>query len=253
MLNRYKTEDFLTCYIPGKPEVVKGKTDTFSLNVELSFNEKLYKEAFIPDLIQVLDQVASVKKNTLLVKYKNDLRNLAAKKGLSKIPACESIILRANDFGDDYTLAIYNKPENFGCRLYGFKADEISKIDEVLAKFCQQTKRVNGVVLELLDGDKEVIETIEKKFDVAFLTTYKLQNDKNVYSVQPTILTKSLSENYQIPDNVTLKRNSDGTVTIALAPFEVTADRHIANHRVTNSNKENFPFIITLLVLRPKN
>ena len=72
MLDRYKPEDFLTCYIPGKPEPVKDKQVFFTLNVEISFNEKLYKEAFVPDLIQVLDQTASVKKNTLLSKYTFD-------------------------------------------------------------------------------------------------------------------------------------------------------------------------------------
>ena len=77
MLERYKPEDFLSCYIPGKPELVKGKQDVFSLNVELTFNDKLYTEAFIPDLIQVLDQIAAAKKNTLLVKYKTQLRTLA--------------------------------------------------------------------------------------------------------------------------------------------------------------------------------
>ena len=186
MLNRYKAEDFLTCYIPGKPEIVKGKIDTFSLNVELSFNEKLYKENFIPDLIQVLDQVASVKKNNLLVKNKNDLRNLAAKKGINGVPDCTSIILRANEreLAGDYTLAVYNKPENFGCRLYGFNDEITPKIDEVLKNFCRNTWRVKGILLELLDENKEVIDTIEKKFNIAFLTTNKARS----YSIQPTIL-----------------------------------------------------------------
>ena len=49
MLARYNPENFLSCYIPGKPEVMQGKQDTFRLNVEISFNEKLYHEAFVPD------------------------------------------------------------------------------------------------------------------------------------------------------------------------------------------------------------
>ena len=65
MLDRYKPEDFLTCYILAKPELAKDKPDFFTLNVEINFNEKFYKEAFIPDLIQVLDQIASAKKNSL--------------------------------------------------------------------------------------------------------------------------------------------------------------------------------------------
>ena len=237
MLNRYKTEDFLSCYIPGKPEIVKGKTDTFSLKVELNFNEKLYKENFIPDLIQVLDQIASVKKNTLLVKYKNELRNLAAKKDLEMTKDCESIILRANELGKDYTLAVYNKPENFGCRLYGFNNETMPKVHEALRKFCLRTKRVKGLLLELLDEDKEVIETIEKKFSIAFLTTDKAQNNKHIYSVQPTILIKN---NNSVPNNVELKQNADGT---ALYLNYVMPNRPYSTN--IKDTDINFPFRIS--------
>lgn len=37
MLNRYNPKNFLTCYIPGKPEAVKGQSDKFTINVELDF------------------------------------------------------------------------------------------------------------------------------------------------------------------------------------------------------------------------
>lgn len=82
MLERYKPEDFLSCYIPGKPEAVKDKQDTFRITVEISFNEKLYHEAFVPDLLQVLDQIAKGKKNVTLMKQRENLRNLAGKKAL---------------------------------------------------------------------------------------------------------------------------------------------------------------------------
>lgn len=199
-LERYKPEDFLSCYIPGKPELVKGKQDVFRLNVELTFNDKLYSESFIPDLIQVLDQISAAKKNTLLVKYKTQLRTLAAKKEALSAENNKSIILTANSdtLGKNFSLAVYNRPQNFGCRLYNFTKDDSDKIlsyrSGEFANFFDRTQKVKGLLLELLDEDKEVIETIEKRFNIAFLLTkdsaQSLYNTKNIWSIQPTIMIK---------------------------------------------------------------
>lgn len=167
MLDRYKPEDFLSCYIPGKPEPVKGKADTFTLNVEISFNDKLYRENFIPDLVQVLDQIASVKKNTMLVKYKNELRDIREKKGTTANDG--SIILQAFGNEKDYSLAVYNRPERFGVRLYGFSGADGEKVNAVLSEFMNRTRRIGGVSLELQDEDKETLETTENKFSAKFL------------------------------------------------------------------------------------
>ena len=188
MLDRYKPEDFLTCYIPGKPEPVKDKQDFFTLNVEINFNEKLYKEAFIPDLIQVLDQIASVKKNTLLSKYKKELRDLAAKKELTRSKTESSVFFKSfsdEDIRKGYVLSVYNKPERFGARLYGFKDSESSEIKRALKFFVSRTQRFNGIVDDFIDEDKEVMETIEKKFELRYLIT---ANDKGRYAVHPSIL-----------------------------------------------------------------
>ncbi len=186
MLDRYKPEDFLTCYIPGKPEPVKDKQDFFMLNVEISFNEKLYKEAFVPDLIQVLDQIASVNKNTLLSKYKKELRDLAAKKDL--IRTASSVFFNAfsdEDIIKGYVLSVYNKPERFGARLYGFKDSEASKISSALKFFISRTQKFNGIVVDFIDEDKEVMETIEKKFRLHYLIS---EDGKGLYAVHPSIL-----------------------------------------------------------------
>ena len=167
MLDRYKPEDFLSCYIPGKPEPVKGKADTFTLNVEISFNDKLYSENFIPDLVQVLDQIAAVKKNTMLVKYKDQLRDIAAKKGTQAKDG--SIILQAFGNEKDYSLAVYNRPERFGVRLYGFNNADKPKVNAVLSEFMNRTKSIRGLVVELIDEDKETIESIEQTFRLNFL------------------------------------------------------------------------------------
>ena len=193
MLDRYNPEDFLSCYIPGKHEPVKDKQDFFTLNVEINFNEKLYREAFIPDLIQVLDQIARAKKNSLLVKNKNELRALNTEQGAPRAWNNSSIILRANELSQYYSVAIYNKPENFGCRLYAFAEADASNIlnykSGAFAKFFGRTQQVKGLVVELLDEDGETIETIEKRFDIAFLLTNNGNKiPQNVWSVQPTIM-----------------------------------------------------------------
>ena len=193
MLNRYKPEDFLTCYIPGKPEPVKDKPDTFRLNVEVNINEKLYKESFVPDFEQVMNQIAAVKKNTMLVKQKTELRNLASKKDIPN--ATDSVIFRTDGLGGEYTLAVYDKPERFGVRLYGFRNDDKEKIHGELSAFITRTLRVQGLVVELQDEDKETIETIEQKFSVKFL----MSEASGRFSVHPTIInTTAKTENSRL-------------------------------------------------------
>ena len=195
MLDRYKPENFLTCYIPGKPEPVKDKPDFFRLNVQINFNNKLYRESFIPDLIQVLDQIASVKKNTMLVKYKNEFRNLSSKKMLSEAP--DSIIFKTDGLGKDgYTLAVCNKPERFGVRMYGFKSEDESNIRNVLSQFISRTARVQGIVLELQDEDKETIETIEQRISMKYLLTQS-QSKNTQWAVHPTIMKNTRAHFYQ--------------------------------------------------------
>lgn len=195
MLSRYKPENFLTCYIPGKPEPIKDKPDFFKLNVEINFNDKLYRDSFIPDLIQVLDQIASVNKNTMMTKYKNEFRNLSAKKSLTA--ATDSLIFKADGLGKDgYTLAVFNKPERFGVRLYGFKSEDANNISNVLSEFMSRAGHVQGIVLELQDEDRETIETIEQRIEMKYLLT---RNKKNLWAVHPTIMknTSSYSIRYE--------------------------------------------------------
>ena len=101
--------------------------------------------------------------------------------------------MRANELSQYYSVAIYNKPENFGCRLYAFAEADASNIlnykSGAFAKFFGRTQQVKGLVVELLDEDGETIETIEKRFDIAFLLTNNGNKiPQNVWSVQPTIM-----------------------------------------------------------------
>lgn len=188
MLERYKPEDFLSCYIPGKPEAVKGQKDKFLISVEITFNEKLYKEAFIPDLLQVLDQIAKSKKSITLTKQRDQLRKLSDKNGLPL--ADTSIICRETGLGSEYQLAVYDRPERFGCRLYGFSEEDKKSIlvsRGILDKFCGRTNRVRGILLELIDGNKEVIDTVELDINLPFLVSNNILNYQN-WAIHPTIM-----------------------------------------------------------------
>ena len=61
MLERYNPEDFLNIKVVGKVEPIKDKEieDLVQVVVEVSFNDSLYTEAFIPDLEQVLDAISA--------------------------------------------------------------------------------------------------------------------------------------------------------------------------------------------------
>ena len=180
MLERYKPENFLSCYIPGKPEPVKGKADTFTLNIEVSFNGKLYSENFVPDLEQVLDQIAESKKNILMVKKKNELRTLASGKTIKRD---YTVIFEADGLGKGYTLAVYDKPERFGARLYSFRNDEAPQINEVLKKFVSRTAYVRGILLELQDEDRETLDSVTKNFKLKYL-----MSASNVCVVHNTVI-----------------------------------------------------------------
>ena len=181
MLNRYKPENFLTCYIPGKPEPVKDNPDMFTLKVEISFNSKLYKESFVPDLEQVLDQISAVKKNGLLVKKKNELRNIAANK---PVKTSSTVIFEAGGLGDKYNIVVYNKPERFGFRLYGFRTEDKEKIAGALSEFIERGKRVAGILVELQDENRETLETVRSKFRLSYL----LSGSGRRFAVHPSII-----------------------------------------------------------------
>ena len=188
MLGRYKPEDFLSFYISGKPEAVKDKQDTFGINVEISFNEKLYYEAFVPDLKQVLDQIAKSKKDVTLAKQRELLRNL---KNKQKLPLADtSVICREAGLDNEYKLAIYDRPNRFGCRLYSFSQEDEEKILGVYGvfdQFCGRTNRIRGIILELLDENKETVDTVEVDIILPFLVSNNLLQYRH-WAIHPSIL-----------------------------------------------------------------
>lgn len=81
---------------------------------------------------------------------------------------------------------MYNRPERFGVRLYKFNADEAENINKALKSFSSKMRKIKGILLELIDEDKEVIETIENKLNLKLLLSNG--NNTNTWVVHPTII-----------------------------------------------------------------
>lgn len=176
MLERYNPEDFISIKVIGKVTLVKGKEaeDLCQVLVEVSFNDSLYNDAFIPDLKQVLDSIAAKKKDITLTKQRDILRGIVNKKGAPM--ADTSVVMYGAGLKDnEFQLAVYDKPDRFGCRLYSFKKEDADKIlnnlNGVLAKFRGRIARAKGFEIELLDKDGEIVSTEEQKITLPFLLT----------------------------------------------------------------------------------
>ena len=191
MLNRYNPEDFISFRVVGKVSPVKGREseDLCQVMLEVSFNTKLYNEAFIPDLKQVLDKISAKKKIITLTKQRGILRNIAANKETEL--SNNSIILSSSGLGKEYQLAVYDKQDRFGVTLYSFKKDEAEKIlnnkTGILAKFRSRIAKIKGFELELLDDENELVSNEEQLIIMPFLMTDSVIND-NLWAVHPTIL-----------------------------------------------------------------
>ena len=191
MLERYNPEDFINIKAVGKVTPVKGQDnpDLCQILVEISFNEQLYNEAFIPDLKQVLDAISAKKKDITLTKQRDVIRRINDKKGAPM--ADNSIFLSETGLGKEFQIAIYDKPDRFGCRLYGFKKEDADKIlnnlSGPLAKFKGRIARLKGLELEILDDKDEIVSTEEKKITLPFLLTDSVLRN-NLWAFHPTFM-----------------------------------------------------------------
>ena len=191
MLERYNPEDFIDIKVNGKVTPVKGQSnkDLCQVLVEVSFNDQLYNDAFIPDLKQVLDAISAKKKDITLTKQRDIIRRINDKKGAPM--ADNSIFLSETGLGKDFQLAVYDKPDRFGCRLYSFKKDDSDKIlnnlTGALAKFKGRIARLKGFEIEILDENDGVISTEEKKITLPFLLTDSVLRN-NVWAFHPTFM-----------------------------------------------------------------
>ena len=192
MLERYNPEDFISIKVIGKVTPVKGKEaeDLCQVLVEVSFNESLYNEAFIPDLKQVLDSIAAKKKDITLTKQRDILRGIVNKKGAPM--ADTSVVMYGAGLKDnEFQIAVYDKPDRFGCRLYSFKKEDADKIlnnlNGVLAKFRGRIARTKGLEIELLDENGGIVSTEEQKITLPFLLTDSVVRN-NVWAFHPSIM-----------------------------------------------------------------
>ncbi len=192
MLERYNPEDFISIKVVGKVTPVKGKEaeDLCQVLVEVSFNDSLYNDAFIPDLKQVLDSIAAKKKDIPLTKQRDILRGIVNKKGAPM--ADTSVVMYSAGLKDnEFQLAVYDKPDRFGCRLYSFKKEDADKIlnnsDSPLAKFRSRIAKLKGFEIELLDENGEIVSTEEQKITLPFLLTDSVIRN-NVWAFHPSIM-----------------------------------------------------------------
>lgn len=189
MLERYNPEDFITFRTVGKVTPVKDKEDFVQVLVEVSFNDKLYNEAFIPDLKQVLGQIAAKKKDITLTKQRDIIRRIRDKKGAPL--ADSSVIMSGSNLGKDFNLAVFDKPDRFGCTVYQFKKEETDKIlnneTGILAQFRSRIAAVKGFEIELTDENDSPIETTEHTIMMPFLLTDNVIRD-NVWAFHPTLM-----------------------------------------------------------------
>lgn len=199
MLERYNPEDFINIKVVGKVSKVKGKEteDLCQVLVEVSFNDELYNQKFIPDLKQVLDNISAKKKDITLTRERNNLRSISSKKGAPM--SDNSVILSGSGLGKEYNLAVYDKPDRFGCRLYGFKKEDSDKIlnnlTGALAQFRGRIARLKGFEIELLDENGDTVSTAEQKITLPYLLTDSVIVN-NVWAFHPSIMNYMGMYNY---------------------------------------------------------
>ena len=200
MLERYNPEDFISIKVVGKVTPVKGKEaeDLCQVLVEVSFNDSLYNDAFIPDLKQVLDSISAKKKDITLTKQRDILRGIVNKKGAPM--ADTSVVMYGAELKDnEFQLAVYDKPDRFGCRLYSFKKEDADKIlnnqTGVLAQFRSKIAKLKGFEIELLDEKGEIVSTEEQKITLSYLLTDSVVRN-NVWAFHPSIMNYSGMYNY---------------------------------------------------------
>ena len=102
-----------------------------------------------------------------------------------------SVVLTGAGLGKEFSLAVYDKLDRFGCRLYAFSKDDADKIlnnqTGVLAQFRGRIARLKGFEVELLDESDTPISTEEQKATLPFLLTDSVIVN-NVWAFHPTIM-----------------------------------------------------------------
>lgn len=153
---RLRMDDFLGVRMVGKLRPVENAPDTFEIDVELRFNEKLYREQLIPELTRVLEQVSEKKRRG----YYRDPAALAA---LREIPngrtASRSAYLEFAGSREGNEFLLVDRPELFSFMLYSLPED--IKLES--SHFTEMTRFVFTLLAE---GGDDVFSTEEKEISV---------------------------------------------------------------------------------------
>ena len=156
---RLRMDDFLGVRMVGKLRPVENAPDTFEIDVELRFNEKLYREQLIPELTRVLEQVSEKKRRG----YYRDPAALAA---IREIPngrtASRSAYLEFAGLREGNEFLLVDRPELFSFMLYSLPED----IKVGYPPFIDVTRFVFTLLAE---GGDDVFSTEEKKIPLGFL------------------------------------------------------------------------------------
>ena len=154
VMNSYNPEDFITCSITGSPEVVRNKSNTFRVNVTVSFNTESYYGRFIPELTDALDELSEKTRNT-----------------------------------SSYLIELYDKPEPFGPRFYSFSEMNAQRISEVLAGFIRRALRVQGITIILQDVKMNTLHRINKPSAIQYFIFEGTEgNNKSSWTISPSII-----------------------------------------------------------------
>ena len=193
LFERYSPEEFFTYKAVGGVTKVKDHDELGQVLVEVSFNMDYYTQKFIPDLVKILDTIALEKEDVTLSKQRETLRKLVDGKGAPLSDT--SVILTAlaqGKKGKNYSLAVYDRPDIFRCRLYSFSKENADKIlnnkTGILAKFRSRIATIKGFEMALKDenGD-EIFLSDPQNITVPFLLTDSVVRD-NIWAVHPTLM-----------------------------------------------------------------
>lgn len=171
---RLRMDDFLGVRMVGKLRPVENAPDTFEIDVELRFNEKLYREQLIPELTRVLEQVSEKKRRG----YYRDPAALAA---LREIPngrvGSESAFLQHAEKIKENEYLVIDRPDLFSYMVYklpeGVQPELPLTLDNVLFLFTlldeggnalysteEKMIAVMGVLIPRQDAGHNVVEDI---------------------------------------------------------------------------------------------
>ncbi len=132
-IQKFRPIDFLIIKAVSSLRSAEGSDDLFEMDFEISFNERLYYEAYLPEMKKVLDQIS----DSVETKYFRDSSALTAIRNIS-----DQGVLRANNSSSVYIelinlreleIPLFDDSNRFKYRLYALDFSTASKVRTLLA------------------------------------------------------------------------------------------------------------------------